>query len=373
RIVRRHFVKLRCQQTANGVRRHNSDCQADNHWPHPLVYNQAPHVAGLRAECHAHPYLASPLLDAVRDRAVNADARKQQRDSRKNSQEPHHQTRLSSRLRNDSVHHLRDRNRDAWIHFRDGRLHQFRDRIEFQAAANGNVEEWKILLRPRTIKFHVRRFDQALRTHVSDDAHNFHRRAVAGDEQRFADGIFVRKNFFRACLTNETDVPAIGDVVFIEVAPCDERDSPDLEVARHDVVTRRARSVFPRWHIAVRTRVKRTTSKRHWNIAADSGALDAHCVDQCGECLLNQTLTRRLVWIARGRQVDRADPEVMRLEPQLLLAEANETGDKQRGAGKQTHRKCDLCAHENLSESLLPKTSTRSTPSFLHPPAHTRV
>ena len=49
RIVRRNFVKLRCQQTAERERRHNSDRQSNNDRSHSLVHNQAQHVAGLRA------------------------------------------------------------------------------------------------------------------------------------------------------------------------------------------------------------------------------------------------------------------------------------------------------------------------------------
>src|SRR5262249_3685318 len=114
-----------------------------------------------------------------------------------------------------------------------------------------------------------------LRPHIADDADNFRRRAAAGDQQRLADGIFVRKNFFCPCPANETNVPAFGEIMFIQITSGDERNSPGLEVSWHYVVTWRIRSIFHRRDIAVRPRVKRAISTSERNIAADGCALDA--------------------------------------------------------------------------------------------------
>jgi len=56
---------------------------------------------------------------------------RKQGDSGKNSEQPHHQTRLAERLRDHRVHRLRRRNSQAGIHFPKRGLHQPGDRIYF--------------------------------------------------------------------------------------------------------------------------------------------------------------------------------------------------------------------------------------------------
>src|SRR4029453_11957705 len=153
--------------------------------------------------------------------------------------------------------------------------------------------------------------------------------------------------------------------MFIEITAGDERDSPGLEVARHNVVTWRIRSLFHWRHVAIRACVKRAISTRQGNITADSRALDAWRASQRSENLLGKTLTRRYVWILRVRQRDRARPQIMRLEPEILLGQPNETRDQQRRAGEQCHLKCDLRTDENFAESLLSNASTGAAAAFL--------
>src|SRR5262249_14013437 len=162
----------------------------------------------------------------------------------------------------------------------------------------------------------------------ANNADNFRGRAAAGDQQCLADRIFVRKNFLCPCLADQTDVAPIGKIVFVEITSGDERNSPGLQIAGHNVVAWCARSLFDRQDIAVRARVKRAISTGEGNIAADSRALDARRVSQGRECLLNETLARRRIRILRDWQIDGANPKITRLEPEILLAQPNETGDE---------------------------------------------
>ena len=41
---------------------------------------------------------------------------------------------------------------------------------------------------------------------------------------------FHSEKLFCSCLANETDVPAFREIVFIEITPGDERDSPGLKI-----------------------------------------------------------------------------------------------------------------------------------------------
>src|SRR5262249_34213015 len=159
-------------------------------------------------------------------------------------------------------------------------------------------------------------------------ADNFRGRAAAGDEQCLSDCIFVRKNFFCSGLADETNIPAFGKIMFIEITPRDERNSQALEISRHNVVAWGARAVFDWRHIAVRTGVKRAIPAGERNIAADSRALDAWRIAQRSENLLGKTLARRPVGIVRGRHVDRSNPEVVRLKPKVLSAQPNEAGNE---------------------------------------------
>ena len=88
------------------------------------MQNETQHIARLRAEGHANANFAGALFDCVSDRAVNPNAREQERDSGKNPEQPHHQPRLAERLGDYSRPSIAERNRQAGIDFGQRRLHQ---------------------------------------------------------------------------------------------------------------------------------------------------------------------------------------------------------------------------------------------------------
>src|SRR4029077_835754 len=163
----------------------------------------------------------------------------------------------------------------------------------FEVAANGDVNEWKVFLCLRQIKFHFWQFSDTLRTHVADNSNDFHGSAEAGHKQRLADGIFVGENFLRSRLADQTNVPPSGDIVFVKITPGNERNSPGLQISRRDIVTRRRGPAFGWGHLAICASVKGTISTVKRNIAADCGVFDTGCVAQRSNCSLDKTLTRR--------------------------------------------------------------------------------
>ena len=78
----------------------------------------------------------------------------------------------------------------------------------------------------------------------------------------------------------------------------------------------------------------------------------------------------RDIGILRLRHDGEADPEILRLEPGILLTQPHETGDEQRRAGEQRDRKRDLRADQQFAETLLPHAAGRSRGRL--PSAHRR-
>src|SRR5690242_1447658 len=115
--------------------------------------------------------------------------------------------------------------------------------------------------------------------------------------------------------------------MFIEITAGNQRNSPGFEISGHNVVTGCVCPVLQRRHIAVRTRIKRAISTSERNITADRCALDAWLLTQYRKELLSKTLTRRSVCIFRCRHGDRAGPQIMRLESEVLLRQPYETRD----------------------------------------------
>src|SRR5207244_1756069 len=108
-IVRRNLIELRRDQLAERERRNNAEHEPAHHRLHSLAHDESQDIACLRPERHADADLPGSLLDSVSDCAVNPDAGEEQSDSGKNSEQPHHQTRLAKRFRDDRVHRLRHR------------------------------------------------------------------------------------------------------------------------------------------------------------------------------------------------------------------------------------------------------------------------
>src|SRR6266704_2384911 len=97
-IVRRNLIELRRDQLAERERRNNAEHEPAHHRLHSLAHDESQDFACLRPERHADADLPGSLLDSVSDCAVNPDAGEEQSDSGKNSEQPHHQTRLAKRF-----------------------------------------------------------------------------------------------------------------------------------------------------------------------------------------------------------------------------------------------------------------------------------
>src|SRR5216117_3470653 len=83
-VVRRNLIQLRRDQTADRERRNNAEGEPAHHRLHSLAHDELQDIACLRAERHADADLAGALLDGIGDRAVNADAREQERNTGEN-------------------------------------------------------------------------------------------------------------------------------------------------------------------------------------------------------------------------------------------------------------------------------------------------
>src|SRR5206468_3717696 len=246
------------------------------------------------------------------------------------------------------------------VHFGERGLHELRDRIDFEIAAHGHVNEWKIFLRPWQIKFHARRFRHSNRAHVSDDSDDLTRHAEACHQECFADWIFIWENLLRPGLTNQTDLLSVSRIVLIELAASQKRNTPGFEIFGRDVVAWRAGAFLHGRNIAVRARVKRSITSIQGNIAADCRALETANIVQLIKYLFCKTLTRRSIGILRDRECNCARPKTLGTEADVLLTQTDETRDEQRCAGQQRDRERDLRAYENFAETLLAHTAARA-------------
>src|SRR5438128_3356981 len=255
-VVRRNLIELRRDQPAERERRDNAEREAADHRFHSLAHDEPQDIACLRAERHAHTDLASALLDGVGNRAVNADAREQERNDRENAEQPHHQPRLTDGLRDDRAHRLRQRDGETGIDGRECGAHQLRHRVHTKIAAHINAEKRKALLRPRPVEFYIVRLRDLARAHVADDADDLCWRAVTADEQRLADRIFAPENLLRTALADQDHVLAANDVMLIEIAPRQERNAKGLEIIRCNVVEDGGGTLVDRENLAVGARIK---------------------------------------------------------------------------------------------------------------------
>ena len=129
-------------------------------------------------------------------------------------------------------------------------------------------------------------------------------------------------------------------------------------------MTRRVCALLDRWNITVGAGVECPVATGQWNIAADRYAFQTGNVVQRIQRLFDKTLPRRRVRILGRRQSDRAGPKIERTKTDVLLAQANETRDEQRRAGKKRDRKSDLRTNKNFSETLLAHAPAGSTAAF---------
>ena len=134
---------------------------------------------------------------------------------------------------------------------------------------------------------------------------------------------------FRTGLTDQTNFLSVGGVVFIEVTASQEWHSPGLEISGSNLVTRHDLTLLDWRNITIAPRIKITTEANQRNIAADGRALEPGNTAQLMQRLFNKTLTRRTVWVLRGRQCNRTRPKILGTEAEVLLTQADEARDEQ--------------------------------------------
>src|SRR5206468_4900438 len=254
-VVRRNLIELRRDQPAERERRDNAEREAADHRFHSLAHDEPQDIARLRAERHPHADLAGALLDGVGNRAVNPNAREQERNAGENAEQPHHQPRLTDRLRDDRAHRLRQRDCETGIDGRERGAHQLRHRVHAEIAAHIYAEERKVLLLPGPVEFYIVGLRDFARAHVADDADDLRRCAVTSDEQCLADRIFAPENLLRAALADQNHVLAAGNVVLIAIAPGQKRNAKGFEVIRCNVVEDGGGTLVDWENLAVRPRI----------------------------------------------------------------------------------------------------------------------
>src|SRR5213079_2375 len=148
----------------------------------------------------------------------------------------------------------------------------------------------------------------------------------------------------------------IRGIMLIEIASCQNRNAPGLEITGRNVVAWGRRPLGHRQHLAISARIKRRVAAagQQRNIAANSDTLKTWNRSQRGEQSFYETLTRPDIRILCRRQSDETNPNTSVVVADILLIKTYKTRDQQCGASKQRHRERDLRAHEDFSEALLP-------------------
>src|SRR5205085_508662 len=230
---------------------------------------------------------------------------------------------------------------------------QLRHRFDGEIAPHVNAEERKIFLGPCPIKFDVVRLADFARADIADHTDDFSRHTGAADKQRLADRILTAKKLLRAALANQDYLRTIGGVVFVETASGQKRNSPRLQIIRRDIMAGGGGALIDREDFAVRPGVKHVAAGagEKGNVGAQARALQTGDITQSGERLFGEALARAEIGIARIRQGDEAEPNIVRAIADILLAQAHETGDEQGRAREQRHGKGNLRADENFAET----------------------
>ena len=122
-------------------------------------------------------------------------------------------------------------------------------------------------------------------------------------EQCLADRVLVRENFFRAGLADEDHVLMSIDIVLIEIAAGENRNSPGPEKSRCQIVRWRAFAFADRRDVAFRSRVKcRTGATEEREITAERGVLESRRFAQRVLQSLPETRARCHIGISRLRE-----------------------------------------------------------------------
>ena len=123
--------------------------------------------------------------------------------------------------------------------------------------------------------------------------------------------------------------------MLIELTSSQKRNTPGFKIIWRNIVAWCGLAFLHGRNITVRARVKRSITSIQRNIAADCRAFEAGNIAQLVERLFCKTATRRSIGILRCRQCDRAGPQILGMEADVLLTQTDETHDEQRCSGQQ--------------------------------------
>src|SRR5215467_11885049 len=113
----------------------------------------------------------------------------------------------------------------------------------------------------------------------------------------------------------------ISGIVLIEIASCQNRNAPGLEITGRNVVARGRRPLIHRQHLAISARIKRRVAgaDQQRNITADGDILKTWNRSQRGKQKLYKTLPRLDIRILCRRQSDETNPNISVLVANVLL------------------------------------------------------
>src|SRR5207237_8601048 len=158
----------------------------------------------------------------------------------------------------------------------------------------------------------------------------------------------------------------IGYVVLIDIASRQDGNAAVLEITRRNIVARGGGPLIHRQNFTIRAGVKHVSGGGgdQRDIATDRGALDRWNLLQRRQSFFHETLARGGIGIGRLRQRHQASPHILGAEPDVLLAQLYEAGDKQRRARQQRDRERDLRTDQDFAEPVLLHAAARSASAF---------
>ena len=199
-----------------------------------------------------------PLIDRVREHAVDPERGEPERERGEESHQQHQRPRTIGRVGDHAVERARGRQRQIRIEALHRRANRRDERRLIGRTLHGEIESAERELAIREVNRRLGRLRERRVLHVRDDAddavlrvrrheHGAHRSDVAhARRDALADRILVRPFATRERIVDDDDAFAVDRVVRIEEPPLEQRHAEDGEVPLVDALMLRER------HIGVR-------------------------------------------------------------------------------------------------------------------------
>src|SRR5207237_517120 len=151
---------------------------------------------------------------------------------------------------------------------------------------------------------------------------------AACDQEGPAERVLAPENLACASLADQHHMRPISDIMLIKIASRQNGNAEGLKISRANVMRRSAKTLTHRRNISLRPCIESSsvpTSKGH---VSQCYALEFRYNSKRVLDLLAQTLPSRHVWIARLREGDKADPQMIGPEAERLPAQLDEAGNQ---------------------------------------------